>query len=123
MVKNEEVYRFTPSSLNLVKVGSNEPLNVRLRVLNGTPLNKTEKIEAKMISDNQKFVNVKDSFSVSSHPCPTGRLLLSVMLTLRGNDGCLQVNDFLVLVTSVSVCVTLEMWTSSIVREEKCTLK
>lgn len=123
MVKNEEFYRFTPSSLNLVKVGSNEPLNVRLRVLNGTPLNKTEKIEAKMISDNQKFVNVKDSFSVSSHPCPTGRLLLSVMLTLRGNDGCLQVNDFLVLVTSVSVCVTLEMWTSSIVREEKCTLK
>ena len=106
-----------------MKVGSNEPLNVRLRVLNGTPLNKTEKIEAKMISDNQKFVNVKDSFSVSSHPCPTGRLLLSVMLTLRGNDGCLQVNDFLVLVTSVSVCVTLEMWTSSIVREEKCTLK
>ena len=76
MFQDGELYRFTPSSLNLEKVGPNTQLDVSLSIRRNSRIGRREVATAKMITDNRKFLTIRDTFSVASRFCPPGKTLV-----------------------------------------------
>lgn len=55
-----------------MEVGPSTQLDVSLRVRKDFRIGRREVATAKMITDNRKFVTIRDAFNVSSRFCPPG---------------------------------------------------